>query len=106
MENEFLDSDGYPSDQALDKIASWDYNDPKGWFEFIRELWHLRSWGWTEGYFKDSIYDPEKYTYHISTAGWSGNEDIIRAMQTHPILWDNAWLETRRGGHYVFELNP
>ena len=107
MENNFLDSDGYPTDAALDKISNWDYNDPKGWFEFIRELWYLKSWGWTEGRFKDNIFqDPEKYTYHISTAGWSGNEDIIRAMQQNDILWSDAWLESRRGGHYIFELNP
>ena len=48
MTSEYLDEDGYPTEEALAKIASWDYEDPKGWFAFIKETWHLRSWGWSE----------------------------------------------------------
>jgi hypothetical protein len=103
--NEYLDEDGYPTEEALDKIEKWHYNDPRGWFKFIENIWHLRSWGWTEGYFKENESDPsDKYQYHISTAGWSGNEDIIRAMQVNNILWSDAWVESRRGGHYIFEV--
>ena len=106
MENEWLDEDGYPTEAALDRITNWDYNDPKGWFEFIENIWYLCPWGWTEGPFKYNEWDEQnKYLYRISTAGWSGNEGIIRAMQKNHILWDDAWLESRRGGHYIFELN-
>ena len=106
MDNEWLDEDGYPTDAALDRITNWDYNDPKGWFVFIKNIWFLCPWGWKEGSFKYNEWDTsDRYLYRISTAGWSGNEDIIRAMQKHNILWDDAWLESRRGGHYIFELN-
>ena len=103
--SEYLDEEGYPTEEALDKIEKWHYNDPRGWFKFIENIWHLRSWGWSEGYFKDHEYDPaDKYQYHISTAGWSGNESIIRAMQENNILWYYAWVQSRRGGHYIFEV--
>ena len=104
--SEYLDEDGYPTEEALEKIESWSYDDPRGWFKFIENIWHLRSWGWTEGYFEDHHeYDSaDKYRYYISTCGWSGNEDIIRAMQDNKNLWYHTWVQSRRGGHYIFEV--
>ena len=97
--SEYLDEDGYPTEEALDKIEKWHYNDPRGWFKFIENIWHLTSWGWSKGYNIDG-----NYLYNISTAGWSGNEDIIRAMQKNKILWSDTWVQSRRGGHYIFEV--
>lgn len=104
--NELLDDDGYPTDAALDAIRLWHWIDAKGWFKFIEGLWHLRSWGWKE---KDEPHDWDKdkivHRYYISTAGWSGNESIIRAMQQNEfMLWTLNWEQSRRGGHYIFEL--
>ena len=100
--SEYLDEDGYPTEEALEKIKDWsfdDFNDPKDWFKFIENIWHLRSWGWAEDYNEKG-----KYQYNISTAGWSGNESIIRAMQENKILWYYSWVQSRRGGHYIFEV--
>ena len=103
--SEYLDEDGYPTEEALEKIESWPYDDPKSWFKFIGNIWHLRSWGWTEGSYKENESDKkDKYRYYISTSGWSGNEDIIRAMQENNILWSDTWVQSRRGGHYIFEV--
>lgn len=101
--SEYLDEDGYPTEEAIEQIENWSYNDPKGWFKFIENIWHLRSWGWSEVR-KAYLDSPDKIEYHISTAGWSGNEDIIRAMQENNILWSDTWVQTRRGGHYIFEI--
>ena len=103
--NPMLDEDGYPTDAALDIVELWHWTDAKGWFKFIESLWHLKSFGWTEGeaphdYDKDEIV----YLYEISTAGWSGNESIIRAMQENDMMWELNWVQSRRGGHYIFEL--
>lgn len=104
---DYLDDDGYPTDDALTIIELWHWDNFKGWFKFIESIWHLRSWGWSEGLIpEDNGFDldgKQKYEYHISTAGWSGNEDIIRAMQKNDMMWSLSWVQSRRGGHYIFE---
>lgn len=99
------DEDGYPTAQALDCIERWPWKYEKQWFEFIHDLWHLKSFGWSEG---EAPHDWDKdkivYRYEISTAGWSGNESIIRAMEKNDAMWSMVWVQSRRGGHYVFEL--
>ena len=103
--NELLDEDGYPTDAALDIIQLWHFTDAKGWFKFIESIWHLRSWGWSEGIQPDEFDSQEwVYLYNISTAGWSGNEAIIHAMEKNEMLWYLNWVQSRRGGHYIFEL--
>jgi len=107
---DFLDEDGYPTEHALEVIEKWHWNDAKGWFKFIKGIWYLHSWGWKEidephewsqaDQYKDKIV----HRYYISTAGWSGNESIIRAMQNNSMMWHLNWVESRRGGHYIFEL--
>ena len=103
-EEDMLDEDGYPTEYALFCVQAWPWNDQAGWFEFIKSIWHLRNWGWSEGNLPDEL-NPDKmvYTYHISTAGWSGNESIIRAMEKNDMLWHFTWVQSRRGGHYIFE---
>ena len=104
LDEEVLDDDGYPTDAALEAIKIWHWSDSKGWFEFINSIWHLKSWGWSEGE-EDHEWDKgdKVYRYHISTAGWSGNESIIHAMQENVPMWHAVWVQSRRGGHYIFE---
>lgn len=103
--NDMMDEDGYPTDAALDVIRLWHWSDAKNWFKFIENLWVYRDWGWKE---KDEPHDRNKEKtikrYYVSTAGWSGNEDIIRAMQDNGMMWHLNWVQSRRGGHYIFEL--
>jgi len=101
---DFLDDDGYPTENALEAIEKWHWDDARGWFKFIEELWHLHSWGWKEKTEKHDYQDKIVLRYYISTAGWSGNESIIRAMQKNDWMWHLNWVQSRRGGHYIFEL--
>lgn len=100
-----LDDDGYPTEECLEKIKKWNYNDVKEWFEFIKEHWWAPDWGWTE------IDEPHEYRenrtvhrYYISTGGWSGNESIIHAMEQNYMMKSLFWVQSRRGGHYIFEI--
>lgn len=108
--NELLDDDGYPTEAALDVVELWHWTDAQGWFNFIRSLWAYRSWGWTEKIEPHELANHERYKdktvhrYYVSTAGWSGNESIIAAMQRNEMMWHLNWAESRRGGHYIFEL--
>jgi len=40
--------------------------------------------------------------WELHTGGWSGNEEIIRAMQDNRVWWGMFWESSRRGGHYEF----
>lgn len=105
MQEDLLDDDGYPTEAALEIIRLWHWSDPRGWFVFIYDLWHMRSWGWGEGTQPDERDENEwVYLYEISTGGWSGNESLISAMQSNDMLWHTSWVQSRRGGHYIFEI--
>lgn len=103
MNQKYLDEDGYLTDEAFSLIEFWPYKDPKGWFKFIENIWYLDDWGWRCKHFV-GLDDDDRVEYHISTAGWSGNESIIRAMQKNELLWKHHWVQSRRGGHYIFEV--
>ena len=89
-----LDADGYPEEEDIQKIESWDYRDLPGLFAFIKTVWWMADWGWHE----------KGRERHISTGGWSGNEEIIGAMRKNHMVWTLTWVQSRRGGHYIFEL--
>lgn len=103
-EGNFLDDDGYPTDDALEIITLWNWNDAKGWFEFIKSLWAYSDWGWNEQEVIDEVTNKREWCYYISTAGWSGNESIIGAMEKNTWMWGLNWVQSRRGGHYIFQL--
>ncbi len=93
------DEDSYPTEEALNIIQRWGYYNKEELFEFIKKLWHFREWGWHE------TVDDEKTTYEISTGGWSGNEALIKALEhNHWLNWHMTWVQSRRGGHYIFEV--
>jgi hypothetical protein len=101
---DMLDEDGYPTHAALKIIELWPYDDKKGWFDFINHLWWQPNFGWNEGPEQHEWKDEKVYRYHISTGGWSGNETIIEAMEMNKnFLWTMTWVQSRRGGHYIFE---
>lgn len=105
-QKELLDEDGYPTDAAHRIVEIWNYKDPVGWFSFIESIWHLASWGWHSETVDHEYREGEKVIrYNISTAGWSGNESLLRSMEENYMLWNTTWVQSRRGGHYIFEVN-
>jgi hypothetical protein len=91
----------YPSEGELLTIRMWKWDDLDGLMDFIRGIWAYADWGWKQ----------EGGTYNISTGGWSGNEDVIEAMESNRMWWANYWHSSRRGGHYIFcargmQVNP
>lgn len=94
MTEELLDDDGYPTDEALKRVAEWPWRDVAGMLEFVRGLWQWPNFWTQEG---DSL--------QISTGGWSGNESLIAAMQRNIGFWKTCWYRSTRGGHYEFDLS-
>lgn len=85
----------YPTEEELNKIEQWSHNDFRGLMDFIYDIWKYADCGyWVQ----------KGKKYHISTGGWSGNEDIIRALEKHPLFWIICWEQSRRGGHYIFHV--
>jgi len=103
--SELQDADDYPTKDCLTLISEWHHSDPTGWFEFINQQWYATDWGW-ESKVKPHRFKENKFVmeHNVSTAGWSGNEAIIRAMEKNNMLWWMTWVQSQRGGHYIFEV--
>ena len=94
-----LDDNGYPDEATLKAIAAWPYQQLRELMEYVRQAWHFGEWGWSQEDRADG-----SRTYNISTGGWSGNESLIDALQDNRMFWMLCWQQSRRGGHYVFEI--
>ena len=82
----------YPTDEQLGLIKAYDLKDgPISLIKMLREIWH-----WPD-YFRyaDGFLE-------LHTGGWSGNEDIIEALESTTMFWMLYWLKSERGGHYYF----
>jgi hypothetical protein len=66
----------------------------EGLIAYVRTLW----WG------PPNYWEQDGRALSISTAGWSGNESIIGALQRNTMFWLMCWQSSRRGGHYEFQL--
>ena len=91
-----MDKDGYPSDECLRylrRIAK----DPKR----IEEMFRLIIEAWDYKY--AGYYRRRGRKIWLSTAGWSGNESLIGAIDGS-FNWFITAYSWKRGGHYVFLL--
>ena len=88
----------YPTEEQLEKIKNWpilgiDHVDYKDLMAYVRELWEFGDWGFQ---------DNRGGVYTLHTGGWSGNEEIIGALKENMMFWMIYWVQSTRGGHYVF----
>lgn len=100
--HEWVDDGGYPTEEFLGRIEKWDVLKGKNsaLMKFIKRYWRYSSAGfWSEK--EREGYGTE---YKISTGGWSGNEAIIEALKNNRLFWNLYWIQSRRGGHYIFEV--
>jgi len=104
IEIEYVDDDGYPTDEALELLSSWKF-DNENVYQFITLLETL----WKYGGFYISIETNEDgksfKCLNLHTYGWSGNEDIIEYLRGNAMFWSMAWYTSKRGGHYKFDLS-
>lgn len=87
-----FDSSGYPTDDTLDTIKSWAYPFD-GFWNFVKSAWNCRY---------GKIAENDRLVKLI-TGGWSGNEDIIAALQDNNFFWTLYWQASVRGGLEVFK---
>lgn len=89
-----VESDVYPTKLELQRIKTWPPEDFDGLMNFVETLW------WPGSRYVQRRLDN---VVELSTSGWSGNEDIIEAIEANRIWWLLYWESSRRGGHYVFK---
>lgn len=103
-----MSNERYPTDEEIERITKWPYTDLVGLMEFVRSIWWNAERGWKRAEKQPEEGDllhQEPYTeFDISTGGWSGNEDLIDALQGNSMFWAICWVQSRRGGHYKFEV--
>lgn len=87
----------YPSEPELKYIREFDCvkDDPFKLVKFIGEIW---------AYADDGGFVLRKNKLTLHTGGWSGNEDIIRALRDNEYFFMLFWMKSERGGHYLFEI--
>ena len=88
----------YPTDEDLKKIREWPIkktDDCYKLIEFVEKIWWLPEWG---------IWRSKGNKIHMSTGGWSGNEEIMGAVSSNTMFWVFAFQSHRRGGHYIFQV--
>jgi len=106
LPNHALDNNGYPTEELLEFIKSYEPDESLSILNFVelvlKDVWHLSDWG-----FKLHRKYKGKRKLELHTGGWSGNEDIIKAIKQNMQLthFKMRLLEWKAGGHYTFEIN-
>ena len=93
-----------PTEEELGKIKQWDYQDD--FFElaqYVCDLWHFSDWAVYRELTKDE-YGREYRELRLATAGWSGNESIIDALQENAMFFMLCWQSSHRGGLHIFHI--
>lgn len=97
-----MDCYGYPAEETEKVIREWG-NDWLGLMDYVRAAWWMPDWGWTQSDTLNDLGLPVR-RYEISTGGWSGNESLISAMEGNRMFQMFCWVQSRRGGHYIYEV--
>ena len=91
--------------KELKEIKNWDVKDAHNLIERLRDMWEYKKY-FIEKWGLDHIHKKRPVLWlELHTGGWSGNEDIIEALQKHKLFWMMWWCKTERGGHYYFEID-
>jgi hypothetical protein len=90
-----MDSDDYPTEEELERIRQWPYEDCGGLLQFIGST----CWAYPERGFEQ-----KGRRFRLATSGWSGNEEVISALQDNRMFWAICWESSHRGGLYIFEV--
>jgi hypothetical protein len=88
----------YPSEENLERIHTWDFRDVRGLFDFIENDEGMRMYG----SFKRTTMPDGKERIRIATGGWSGNEDMMSALERNFVVYGSYWKLSARGGLEVY----
>jgi len=98
-----LDEDGYPTEELLDYITSYDILKGSS-LELMQLVYDYWSYDFPYKQYYPAAGNPRLFVYTMSTGGWSGNESLIYALMDNQLWWLMNWYSSRRGGHYEFHV--
>lgn len=95
----------YPTDEELIKIETWDYTD--SFFDLAKFVQSI--WNWGEDYAqisgeKTDEFDHKYRELRLITGGWSGNEDIVGALNDNRMFSMLCWQSSHRGGMHIYHI--
>lgn len=90
-----FDRGGYPTEETLQTIREWDAMDWPGLMDYLHDAWH----------------DNGRFTLRdghleLATGGWSGNEEILGALERNRCFHAFYWKSSSRGGLVIYERSP
>ncbi len=99
-------SERYPTDAELKKIKNWDYElGFKSLVDYIESIWWMPDWGFKLYKGRDHLFKNKRVIkLQLHTGGWSGNEEIIGALQQNFMFWSLSFYKHIAGGHFWFEI--
>jgi hypothetical protein len=94
----------YPTDDQLEKIKEWDYLDFENLALYVQAIWH-----WGEDYarlgdWKEDEHGTKYRPFELVTSGWSGNEDIVCALNKNQMFNMMCWYSSHRGGLHIYKI--
>lgn len=92
----------YPTEQELKEIEEWDYKDFENLGEYVMSLWKYDAKMFED--WKKDEFGQEYRMLWLATMGWSGNEDIIRALHKNRMFGMMCWQSSSRGGLHIFHI--
>ena len=95
-------SKDYPSQDMLDRIANLSIlsNPPVG-MSSMDEFMKMIKYAWNHDMGK-IVHARDPFKLELTTGGWSGNEDIVTAIQSNYMFWGLYWQMSKRGGYHLF----
>lgn len=101
-----FDADGYPTDETIEAIEKWPYQDAAGCLDFARAAWHWPDWANEDITAHEAGVlraNPGERYARFATGGWSGNEEIIAALKANGMVRSLTWQLSARGGLHIFQ---
>ena len=87
----------YPYFKDLHKIETWPHTDFLGLAEFVCKLWSYPECAKLTG--------KKVKILRLATLGWSGNEEIISALNRNTLFSMTCWEMSKRGGLHVYKFS-
>ena len=103
-----FDRDGYPTEETLSTIREWPIDalaDTAAAMDFAGRAWaYPKCWECVEKWTDPDWSSHMMRVYRFSTAGWSGNESIVEAIEANVMLQTLGAWSWQRGGHYEYRF--